>query len=132
MVIAAYLPPADRKAVRRPLESGAYYRCFIEGFSPIAQPLNSPHESRREFKRETGQVEAFEEMRRRLQRPPIRTLFSDYADTEIHIDASSVRLRAVLEDRIDVLEGVISNPCRSLSKAEANYSTTEKECLDIM
>lgn len=130
--IADFPAPTDKKAVRRFLGLCAYYRRFVKNFSRIAEPLTYLTKADVDFKWETPQVEAFQELKRRLQTPPILAHFDEEADTEIHTDASSTGLGAVIVQRTDGLERVISYASRSLSKAEANYSTTEKECLAII
>uniref|UniRef100_A0A224Z105 RNA-directed DNA polymerase n=1 Tax=Rhipicephalus zambeziensis TaxID=60191 RepID=A0A224Z105_9ACAR len=130
--IATFPPPADKKAVRRFLGLCAYYRRFVKNFARIAEPLTNLTRADVEFKWQTPQEEAFQELKRRLQTPPLLAHFDEHAETEVHTDASSVGLGAVLVQRTDGLERVISYASRSLSKAEANYSTTEKECLAII
>ncbi|KAK8777518.1 hypothetical protein V5799_029140 [Amblyomma americanum] len=130
--IEQFQPPADKKAVRRFLGLCAYYRRFVKNFSRIAEPLTQLTKADVPFKWEAPQAEAFKELQRRLQSPPILAHFDENADTEVHTDASSVGLGAVLVQKSDGLEKVIAYASRSLSKAEANYSTTEKECLAII
>lgn len=130
--IADFPPPTDKKAVRRFLGLCAYYRRFVKNFARIADPLTNLTKADVEFKWETPQEHAFQELKHRLQTPPLLAHFDEFAETEIHTDASSVGLGAVLVQRADGLERVISYASRSLSKAEANYSTTEKECLAII
>lgn len=50
----------------------------------------------------------------------------------IQTDASNVGLGAVLSQTIDDKKHVICFASRSLSAAEKNYSTTEKECLTVI
>ena len=130
--ISNFPPPADKKAVRRFLGVCTYYRRFVKNFSRTAEPLTYLTKADVEFKWETPQIEAFEELKRRLQSPPILAHFDENADTEVHTDASSVGLGAVLVQRTDGLERVVSYASWSLSNAETNYFTTEKECLAII
>ena len=59
--------------------------------------------------------------------------FPDF-DTEFVLtaDASSIGLGAVLTQKVDGLERPIAYASRCLTKAEARYSATERECLGVI
>lgn len=124
--------PSDKKAVRRFLGLCAYFRRFVQDFSRIAEPLTLLTKADEQFRWGQPQEEAFRELQHRLLSPPVLGHFDENADTEVHTDASGVGLGAVLVQAKDGLERVIAYASRSLSKAERNYSTTEKECLAVV
>lgn len=130
--IANFPQPHDKKAVRRFLGLCAYYRRFVRNFSRVAEPLTKLSKADVPFTWNSAQAEAFNELQRLLQSPPVLGHFDENAETEIHTDASSFGLGAVLVQKNEGVEKVIAYASRSLSKAEANYSTTEKECLAIV
>lgn len=130
--VSAFPTPTDKRAVRRFLGLCAYYRRFVANFSKIAEPLTRLTKDDVPFVWGPEQTKAFDELKMRLQTTPVLGHFDEHADTELHTDASNVGLGAVLVQWQDGVERVIAYASRTLSRAEANYSTTEKECLAVI
>lgn len=124
--------PTDKKAVRRFLGLCAYYRRFVKNFSRIAEPLTRLTKEDMPFVWSSEQENAFNELRTRLQNHPVLGHFDEEAETDIHTDASNLGLGAVLIQWQNGEERVIAYASRTLSKAEVNYSATEKECLAVI
>lgn len=118
--------------MRRFLGLCAYYRRFIPDFARIASPLTRLTRDDVAFVWGDEQEAAFNDLRQRLQTTPVLAHFDDTAPTVLHTDASNVGLGAVLVQRQDDEERVIAYASRTLSRTEANYSTTEKECLAVV
>ncbi|RWS24060.1 pol polyprotein-like protein, partial [Leptotrombidium deliense] len=81
------------------------------------------------------EIETFETLKKCLLNPPVLVHYDPDCDHELHTDASNVGIGAVLMQVTLENEKRTLHPVayisRSLSKAEINYSTVEKECLAI-
>ncbi|GFW21302.1 transposon Tf2-9 polyprotein [Trichonephila clavipes] len=78
------------------------------------------------------EVEAFHSLKKALTSDPVLGMYDERASTEIHTDASGYGIGAVLVQIQNNVEKVIAYTSRTLTKAEKNYSTTERECLAIV
>ncbi|UYV74885.1 hypothetical protein LAZ67_12001673, partial [Cordylochernes scorpioides] len=124
--------PTKVKEVQSFLGMCSYYRKFIKDFSKIADPLSNLIKKSVSFTWTERQEEAFQTLKTALLSPPILGHFNPNAPTYIHTDASNIGIGATLVQDIGGEEKVISYLSRTLSKAEQNYSTTEKECLAVV
>ncbi|UYV67118.1 hypothetical protein LAZ67_4003958, partial [Cordylochernes scorpioides] len=124
--------PTKVKEVQSFLGMCSYYRKFIKDFSKIADPLTNLIKKSVSFTWTERQEEAFQTLKTALLSPPILGHFNPNAPTYIHTDASNIGIGATLVQDIGGEEKVISYLSRTLSKAEQNYSTTEKECLAVV
>ena len=137
--------PTNPDEVRRFLGFVGYYRRFIEGFSTIARPLNdlmpdSKKKARKGSKPKPPppnwhwgpeQEASFKTLKEKLVTYPILG-FADYAlPFEIHTDASTSSLGAVLYQEQDNVKRVIAYASRSLSKSEKNYPVHKLEFLAL-
>ncbi|GFV81866.1 retrovirus-related Pol polyprotein from transposon 412 [Trichonephila clavipes] len=105
---------------------------FIKGFCYLAEPLHSLLKSGVEFHWGPEEVEAFNSLKKALTSDPVLGMYDERASTEIHTDASGYGIGAVLVQIQNNVEKVIAYASRTLTKAEKNYSTTERECLAIV
>ncbi|UYV63848.1 hypothetical protein LAZ67_2005815, partial [Cordylochernes scorpioides] len=124
--------PKKVKEVQSFLGMCSYYRKFIKDFSKIADPLTNLIKKCVSFTWTERQEEAFQTLKTALLSPPILGHLNPNAPTYVHTDASNIGIGATLVQDIGGEEKVISYLSRTLSKAEQNYSTTEKECLAVV
>ncbi|UYV72886.1 hypothetical protein LAZ67_10001072, partial [Cordylochernes scorpioides] len=124
--------PKKVKEVQSFLGMCSYYRKFIKDFSKIADPLTNLIKKSVSFTWTERQEEAFQTLKTALLSPPILGHFNPNAPTYVHTDASNIGIGATLVQDIGGEEKVISYLSCTLSKAEQNYSTTEKECLAVV
>ncbi len=122
-----------RKELRSFLGLISYYRRFIPGFEKIARPLNAKTSDNVKFVCSEDIQAAFEEMKVKFT----SALFLAYPDYEkpfvLRTDASSKTVDAILaqayENRRD---HPINYASLSLSQAESNYSTFQREALSVV
>ncbi|GFX71228.1 hypothetical protein TNCV_3409981 [Trichonephila clavipes] len=124
--------PKNIHDIRRFLGLCSYFRRFIKGFCYLAEPLQSLLKSGVEFHWGPEEVEAFNSLKKALTSDPVLGLYEERASTEIRTDASGYGIGAVLVQIQNNVEKVIAYASRTLTKAEKNYSTTERECLAIV
>ncbi|GFT14831.1 transposon Ty3-I Gag-Pol polyprotein [Trichonephila clavipes] len=72
------------------------------------------------------EVEAFNSLKKALTSDPVLGMYDERASKEIHTDASGYGIGAVLVQIQNNVEKVIAYASRTLTKAEKNYSTTER------
>lgn len=126
--------PSNSEDVRRFLGFVGYYRKFIMNFSKVARPLTSlipkTTKSKKTNKKKTKfpdwnwgkeQNEAFKILKERLSSPPILSYPDFDLPFEVHTDASSTGLGAVLYQKQDGKDRVIAYASRGLNRSEINY-----------
>ena len=136
--------PTKQEEVRKFLGFVGYYRKFIRDFSKIARPLTdlipSTTRSKTTSKKTTklpawtwgpAQEEAFQTLKARLTSPPVLAYPDFTFPFEVHTDASSLGLGAVLYQTENGQQHVIAYASRGLSKSERNYPAHKLEFLAL-
>ena len=109
-----------------------YYRSFIPRITDINAPLYQLVRKDKKWEWTPECQQAFDEIKRILTTDPVLKL-PDWSKTFIiETDASDKAIAAVLSQEYDSKLFPIAYVSRTLSAAEKNYSTTEKECLAIV
>ena len=114
----------------------------MKDFSKVAKPLtdllpptsaskNAKSRKTKEWKREQGHEDTFNELKKILTSPPILAYPEFQKPVELHTDASGKGLGAVLYQTQDGQKKVIAYASRSLSKAERKYSAFKLEYLAL-
>ncbi|GFV58759.1 transposon Tf2-9 polyprotein [Trichonephila clavipes] len=125
--------PTERRIIHEEVQ-----KMLDEGIvQPSESPWSSPIvlsllKSGVEFHWGPEEVEAFNSLKKALTSDPVLGMYDERASTEIHTDASGYGIGAVLVQIQNNVEKVIAYASRTLTKAEKNYSTTERECLAIV
>ncbi|OWA55635.1 putative Retrovirus-related Pol polyprotein [Hypsibius exemplaris] len=130
--IEQYTTPTDLSAVRTFLGKVSYYRRLILGFSAIAKGLTILTEKDRPFVWEFEQAEAFRNLKKTMVSHPILQHFNPDLDCEIHTDASTKEVGAVLIQKNGDSEHVVAYASKGLNKSQRNYAATQLELLAVV
>lgn len=127
--------PTNRKELKRFLGTATWYRRFVPNFSTVAGPLNkltANGKNAPSFKWSPEADAAFNALKECLVSAPVLSC-PDYSKPfEVHTDASSYGIGAMLTQNIDGKEHPIAYMSRSFTSPEKNYSITERETLAVL
>lgn len=127
--------PSNKKEVKRFLGTASWYRRFIPHFSTVAGPLNKLTSNKKNapaFQWTAEADKAFLELKTKLVQAPVLACPNFNYPFDVHTDASSFGIGAMLAQTINGVEHPIAYMSRSLTKNERNYSTTEREALAVL
>src|SRR5690606_11804160 len=124
--------PTSAKELQSFLGLCSYFRRFVRNFSSRVSSLRQLLSQDTPFIWTEQHEAEFGDMKSALSSPPVLAHFSPDQVSVLHTDASSFGLGAVLLQRESSSERPVAFASRSLSVAEKNYSTTERECLAIV
>ena len=130
--ITEFPVPGDVEQLRRFLGMAGYYRDYVDGFAEAAHPLNQLTRKGVAFTWSVVCSQAFRKLKELLVKAPVLAYPDFSREFTLTTDASNIGLGAILSQEVDGREVVISYASKSLSKAESNYSTTERECLAVV
>lgn len=130
--VQQYPVPLDINQLRSFVGLASYYRKFVKGFAEIAKPLTEMTKKDRPWVWGETEQQAFETLKTRLIEPPILGYPRFDSPFTLTTDASNLSIGSILSQIQEGAERVIAYGSRSLTAAEQNYSTTEKECLSIV
>nr|GEY51697.1 hypothetical protein [Tanacetum cinerariifolium] len=131
-VIAKLHTPTTIKGIRSFLGHAGFYRRFIQDFSKIARPMTLLLEKDTPFLFYKECVEAFQTLKRKLTEAPILIAPDWDMPFELMCDARDFAIRVVLGQRQEKYFRPIHYASKTMTKAESNYTTTEKEMLAVV
>ncbi|UYV74943.1 hypothetical protein LAZ67_12001873 [Cordylochernes scorpioides] len=130
--VSKFPRPKNISELRSFLGLYSYYQRFIENFADKARSLHDLLKTEKQLYWDAAQEKAFGVLKTALISEPVLEHFDESADTHLHTDASGHGIGAVFLQIQGGKERPIAYASRSLTKAEHNYSTTEKECLAVV
>ncbi|GJT83835.1 reverse transcriptase domain-containing protein, partial [Tanacetum coccineum] len=131
-VIAKLPHPTTVKGIRSFLGHAGFYRRFIKDFSKISRPMTHLLEKNTPFIFSEECVQAFQTLKKKLTEAPILIAPNWDQPFELMCDASDYAIGAVLGQRIEKHFRPIHYASKTMTEAESNYTTTEKEMLAVV
>jgi hypothetical protein len=129
--VSSFPVPHSVKSLQSFLGLVNYYRRFIKELSIIAEPLYRLLKKGTTFKWTDIQQRAFESLKSTLTSAPLMRLPDFDLAFNLHTDANNTGLGAVLSQTINGIEHPVYYASKTLSAAQRNYTTTERECLAV-
>ena len=109
-----------------------WYARFIKNYAEMKLPINKLTFKGQKWKWREEQETAFKNIKDALTRAPVLARPDFTNPFIIQCDASNSVLGALLAQMFEDGEHPIVYASRTLTPAERNYSTTEKECLALL
>ncbi|GJX92147.1 reverse transcriptase domain-containing protein [Tanacetum coccineum] len=131
-VIAKLPHPTSVKGVRSFLGHAGFYRRFIQDFSKIARPMTHLLEKETPFDFSKECIEAFNILKKKLTEAPILVAPDWDLPFEIMCGASDYAVGAVLGQHKTKHFQPIHYASKTMTNAQAHYTTTEKELLVVV
>ncbi|GJY70065.1 reverse transcriptase domain-containing protein [Tanacetum coccineum] len=131
-VIAKLPHSTSVKGVRSFLGHVGFYRRFIQDFSKIARPMTHLLEKETPFVFSKECIEAFNILKKKLTEAPILVSPDWDLPFEIMCDTSDYAVGAVLGQRKTKHFQPILYASKTMTDAQAHYTTTEKELLAVV
>ncbi|GJZ97408.1 reverse transcriptase domain-containing protein [Tanacetum coccineum] len=119
------------KGIRSFLGHAGFYRRFIKDFSKISRPMTHLLEKSTPFIFSEECIQAFQTLKKKLTEAPIMIAPNWDHPFELMCDASDYAIGAVLGQRIEKHFRPIHYAIKTITEAESNYTTTEKEILAV-
>nr|GEZ26142.1 reverse transcriptase domain-containing protein [Tanacetum cinerariifolium]GFA00298.1 reverse transcriptase domain-containing protein [Tanacetum cinerariifolium] len=124
--------PTTVKCVRSFLGHAGFYRRFIKDFSKISRPMTHLIEKDTPFIFFEYCIKAFQMLKQKLTEAPILIAPNWDLPFELRCDASDFSIGVVLGKRHEKHFRPIQYASKTLTDAESNYTTTEKEMLAVV
>ncbi|GJT27929.1 reverse transcriptase domain-containing protein [Tanacetum coccineum] len=131
-VISKLPHPTTVKGIRSFLGHAGFYQRFIKDFSKISRPMTHLLEKNTPFIFSEDCILAFQTLKKKLTEAPILIAPNWDQPFEIMCDASDYAIGAVLGQRIEKHFRPIHYASKTMTEAETNYTTTEKEMLAVV
>jgi len=124
--------PENVQEVQRFLGLCGYFRKFIKDYALKARPLQNLLKKTVKFIFDDACVQAFQLLKKELTSESVLCVYDPAAETELHTDACSLGLAAILlQKQKGNLWGPVAYYSQTTNQAETRYHCFELEMLDI-
>ncbi|GJX71385.1 reverse transcriptase domain-containing protein [Tanacetum coccineum] len=130
-VIAKLPHPTTVKGIRSFLGHAGFYRRFIKDFSKISRPMTHLLEKNTLFIFSEECIQAFQILKKKLTEAPF-LIAPDWDQPFELMACDDYAIGAVLGQRIEKHFRPIHYASKTMTEAESNYTTTEKEMLAVV
>lgn len=127
-VVQNWPEPKDKSDIRSFLGLCNYFRRFVSNYSRLALPLTRLTREAIPWKWGNEQQEAFKALKQALVSPPVLAMPDFTKPFTVECDASDYALGGILLQN----GRPVAYESRTLSPAEQNYTTQDKECLAVV
>lgn len=124
--------PKTVKQVRQFVGLSGYFRKFIEGYSKLVEPLTRLTRKDSKWCWGKEQEAAFERIKRLLTSRPVLSVFDPTLPTELHTDASSIALGAILLQTHDKEQKVVAYFSKQTTSDQRHYHSYELETMAVV
>lgn len=123
--------PRSVKQVRQFLGLVSYFRKFVENFATIAEPLTRLTRKNTSWSWEDAQERAFQTIKGKLTTRPVLAIFDPDKPTEVHTDANTIGIGAILLQQVDGKMAVVSYFNRETTADQRCYHFYELETMAV-
>lgn len=128
-----YKQPKDRLQLQRFLGLTNYFRRFIKDYACKVRPLQNLLKKDTQFEFDNACIESFNTMKSELTSTPVLRLYNPAAETQLHTDACSTGLGAILlQKQADHSWAPIAYFGQATNSAESRYHNYELEMLAVV
>nr|GEX16794.1 reverse transcriptase domain-containing protein [Tanacetum cinerariifolium] len=131
-VISKLPHPTTVKGIQSFIGHAGFYRRFIKDFSKISRPMTCILEKNSPFIFLNDCIQAFRTLKEKLTEAPILIALNWDQPFELMCDASDYAIGVFLGQRIEKHFRPIHYASKTMTQAESNYTTTEKEMLALV
>lgn len=131
--IKNYPVPINTKQVHSFIGLCSYFRRFMKNFSLLAKPLYDLVKKNAKFEFGPEQIKSFEILRSKLMSQPILSIYSPFAETELHCDASALGFGSILlQKQSDGIFHPVFYFSQRTTQCESKYHSFELETLSAV